>query len=574
MKNRLVTPFFILVIFIFVVSTACMGGGGTTPTAPAEKIGITPESQNQVTSQPSTSNGELVNNLDDVEKATIQIEAQGTFVDPQYGLQVNSAGRGSGFIIDPSGIAVTNNHVVTGAALVKVWVGGESTARNARILGVSECSDLAVIKIEGNNFPYLKWSEDPIKVNMDIYVSGYPLGDPTFTSTRGQISKEKSDGTSSWASVTSELEYDANTNPGNSGGPVVTDKGEVLAIHYAGNTQTRQSWGISRDAAKPVVDELMTGKDVDTIGINGQAVPLGQTESGETLNGIFISSVKSGSPADKAGILPGDILYQMEGLVLATDGSMKDYCSILRSHKTTDTLSVTIIRPSTGEVMDGQLNGRALAVTSTFGSTIGSSGSTTSGTTAGSADSISTDFETDFTQEGWYSVIIPSSRKEDVTIEQKPGRLAFNIPVDYTGAYVFNDSLSGPDVHLETTGTKISGPNRFTMSLVCRATDKGWYEFSISAGGYWVIYKVDMNASNPYKSIANGASKSIRVQGGTNKITADCIGDKLTFYANDKKLGEVTDRDFTEGSVGINVSSIDIKNVVVEIESFYGEVVK
>ncbi len=69
----------------------------------------------------------LVNSLEDVKKATIQIQAEGTFIDPQVGMVVNGAGRGSGFIIDPSGIAITNNHVVTGAALLKVWVGGDQS---------------------------------------------------------------------------------------------------------------------------------------------------------------------------------------------------------------------------------------------------------------------------------------------------------------------------------------------------------------------------------------------------------------------------------------------------------------
>ena len=78
----------------------------------------------------------LVTSFEDVKKATIQIEAQGTFIDPQFGAQVNAAGRGSGFIIDPSGLAVTNNHVVAGAALLQVYVGGDkNTVYNARNLG-------------------------------------------------------------------------------------------------------------------------------------------------------------------------------------------------------------------------------------------------------------------------------------------------------------------------------------------------------------------------------------------------------------------------------------------------------
>src|SRR5690606_16747725 len=103
-----------------------------------------------------------VSGVDQVKQATIQIEAQGSFIDPQMGALYNATGRGSGCIIDPEGIAVTNNHVVTGAALIKVWVGGESTPRNARILGVSECWDLAVIDIDGSDFPYLDFYNNTI----------------------------------------------------------------------------------------------------------------------------------------------------------------------------------------------------------------------------------------------------------------------------------------------------------------------------------------------------------------------------------------------------------------------------
>lgn len=573
MKSRLFTPFILLIALMFIVSSACLSSTGSTPTAATGGGNLTPGT-GQTTSVSGSEGGEAVANLEDVRKATIQIESEGTFVDPEYGLQVNAAGRGSGFIIDPSGIAVTNNHVVTGAALIKVWVGGESTARSAKILGVSECSDLAVIQIEGGPFPYLKWSEDPITINMEIYVAGYPLGDPTFTSTRGQISKEKSEGTSTWASVSSEVEIDANVNPGNSGGPVVNSKGEVVAILYAGNSNTRQAWGISRDLAEGIVNQLKTGKDVDAIGINAQAVPLGQTDGGETINGIFISSVKSGSPADQTGIQAGDILYQMEGLVLATDGTMKDYCTIVHNHEPTDTLSVSVIRPSTGEILEGQLNGRPLSVTDTLGNGNSSGGSSGGTSSTGSVDRLETEFETDYTAEGWYPVIIPSKNEEFARITQKPGRLSVFISEGNTNTYLFNDRLSAADVRVSTTATKISGPNRFTVSLVCRASDSGWYEFSITTGGYWSIYKVNLSGQKMYQVLNKGASKHIHVQGGTNVITAECIGNELTFYANGGKLGETTDRDILTGSVGINVSSLDLVNVDVEIENFSGEVVQ
>jgi serine protease Do len=344
---------------LFVASLACSagGGGGTSEPGATEA----PSSGGAVSS------GKAVSSLDDVKSATIQIEAEGSFVDPQVGSVYNAAGRGSGFIIDPSGIAVTNNHVVAGAALLKVWVGGESEELSAKVLGVSECSDLAVIDIEGSGYPYFEWSKDPIKVGEDIYAAGFPLGDPEFTLTRGVISKEKANGETSWASVTSSIEFDATINPGNSGGPVVNENGKVVAVAYASNANARQSFGISGELAQQVTDELATGKDLDSIGINGQAV---SNEDGSIV-GIWVSAVTSGSPADKAGVEPGDIITMMENLVLATDSTMADYCDIIRGHDATDTLAIEVQRFSSGEVLSGQLNGNPLATSSSFSSQLG-----------------------------------------------------------------------------------------------------------------------------------------------------------------------------------------------------------
>jgi serine protease Do len=84
-----------------------------------------------------------------------------------------------------------------------------------------------------------------------------------------------------------------------------------------------------------------------------------------------VSSVKSGSPADGTGVQGGDIITTMEGLVLATDGTMADYCDILRSHSASDTLSIEVLRFSTSEVLEGQLNGRPLELSFTFANELG-----------------------------------------------------------------------------------------------------------------------------------------------------------------------------------------------------------
>ncbi len=385
MKNRLSKSLLVMTM-VLIVTMACSLSGLTgtevpkatdAPTkaaatdAPTAKPAATQAQQATATGASAQAPTGAVTSLDDVKGATIQIQSEGTFIDPQVGMVVNGAGRGSGFIIDPSGIAVTNNHVVTGAALLKVWVGGDKNkVYSARVLGASECSDLAVIKIEGSNFPYLQWYDGTPKVSMDIYAAGYPLGDPEYTLTKGIISKAAANGDTSWASVGSVLQHDAQINPGNSGGPLVDKSGKVVGINYASNN-ANQYFAIARAEADSVLNDLKAGKDVNSIGVNGQVV----ATQDKSLTGIWVSSVKSGSPADKSGLKAGDIIVQLEGLVLGTDGTKSSYCQILRSHKPTDTLTLNIIRWQTQQILEGQLNGRQLAVTGTFSSGSQSSGS-------------------------------------------------------------------------------------------------------------------------------------------------------------------------------------------------------
>jgi serine protease Do len=360
---------------LLLVAALILAGCGSAPTEapaateapaptepPAATEALPPTEPPAPTEPPPTDTPEAtggVTSLEGVKDAVVQIEAQGSFVEPGVGLQVNMAGTGSGFIIDESGLAVTNNHVVTGAAFLQVWIGGEGEPLNAKVVAVSECSDLAVIDIDGDGYPYLNWYDGPISAGLDIYAAGFPLGDPEFTLTRGIVAKENADGESSWASVDSVIQHDASTNPGNSGGPIVTEDGQVVAIHYASAPDVDQYFAIGRDEALKIIDQLRVGQNVNSLGINGTAV-----NDGQGLSGIWVASVESGSPADQAGIQGGDILFKLEGLVLATDGTMADYCDILRSHDPGDVLSVEVYRYDTDELLEGQINGQAIEAVS------------------------------------------------------------------------------------------------------------------------------------------------------------------------------------------------------------------
>lgn len=356
MRTRIVG----ILIVLSIILSAC-----SSPAAPVETSAPVPQSTADVpvnTAVPTDAPTNVVKDIEGAKAATIQVEAQGSFVDPEFGQLLNTAGRGSGFIIDPSGIAVTNNHVVTGAALIKVWVGGSTQPLNARILGVSECWDLAVIDIEGDNFPYFEWYEGSTDPGVEVYSAGFPLGDPEYTLTKGIISKANASGETSWASVDAVIEHDARIRSGNSGGPLLSKDGKVIGINYAGSDQYDTNFAIKAEMARPIISKLETGVDFESIGVNGHAV---SNEDGSIV-GIWVASVKSGSPADKAGVKGGDIITKMEGLVLATDGTISDYCDILRTRSASDTYSIEVLRFSTQEVLEGQINGRALEPSFSF----------------------------------------------------------------------------------------------------------------------------------------------------------------------------------------------------------------
>ncbi len=351
-----------LCIALAVLTTSC--GGGDADDTVASATSTTQEDSSTSTTL-ATAPG-LVTDVADVDTAVVQVIATGSFVDPEFGLQSDAAGAGTGFLIDPSGLIVTNNHVVTGAAIIKVTVGGEGEEISARVLGVSECSDLAVLDIDGDGYPYLDWYTGEVEPGLDIFAAGFPLGDPEFTLTSGIVSKAEADGDTNWASVPAVIEHDATINPGNSGGPLITEAAEVVGVNYAGSSETNQYFAIGAMEAREVTDLLREGEDENAIGVNGQAVF--DEASGEA--GVWVAAVESGTPAENAGIEAGDIITKFEGLSVGTDGTMADYCDVLRSHTAEDELSIQVTRFATDEVLTGAINGETLETAFSLGDVI------------------------------------------------------------------------------------------------------------------------------------------------------------------------------------------------------------
>ena len=560
-----------LLILILVAGAACGPSPQATTVAPTQVVETAePETAEPVeTEQPTPTTG-AISALPEVKEAVVQIEAQGTFIDPEFGLVLNGAGRGSGFIIDPAGIAITNNHVVTGAALLQVWVGGETSPRNARVLGVSECSDLAVIDIDGDGYEYLEWYPNPIEVGMDMYIAGFPQGDPEYTLTKGVISKAKANGETSWASVDSVVEYDATSNPGNSGGPVVNPDGKVLAVHYAGNADTRQAFGIAKEIASSVVDRLRQGENLDSIGINGQAVG---TEDG-SLTGVWAAAVQSGSPADKAGVKAGDIIMMLENLVLASDGTLADYCDILRSHKPSDTLSLQVLRWASGEVLEGQLNGRELEVAYTLeemGDNTNANDNATASTDLVNANASQPgDFyyytEFDGGLSSWF-YFLTNGEEDSFTAQTAGSRLRVEIDDTYTYVYFMYNDYEYTDTRIDTIAENL-GRNNNNVSLICRESDLGWYEFNVANNGTYYIYWYDDVTRDDYVLLYSGGSTLIKMGRDVNEYAAICQGDELTLEINGVEVRTVSDRNLRSGRAGLSVSSFNVTPIIIEFDYF------
>lgn len=536
MKTKLVAPIILLSVFMLAVSLAC-----TIPIIGDVTISKPPKSGDD--SSAGSAQGSKVTTLTDVHKAVIQIEAQGTFLDPEVGLEVNAAGRGSGFIIDPSGIAVTNNHVVTGAALVKVWVNGETEPRNARVLGYSECNDLAVIKIDGSDFSYLDWYDGEIETGMEIYLAGFPLGEPEFSLTKGIVSKSHTSGDTSWTAITGGvIAHDATSNPGNSGGPLVNSDGKVVGVNFASRADANQYFAISADTARGVVEKLRTGVNFESIGVNGTIV---SSEDG-SITGVWVSSVASGSPADKTGLKPGDIITQMEGLVVGTDGTMSDYCSIIRTHDENSTLSLTVLRWSTQEILEGQLNGRELKATGSLQGNVGGS-SGDSATSSGGNTTVDSSLSD-------YSTFVYGSEPEnpdEIQFFMQDEHLHVYINGDYW-PYLVYDPMEFSNVTVSTVVE--NSPVQEQIKLICRYDpSQGYYEFKFDSDGYYKISLIQFGGD--LVDLTDFESTDKVNTGATDQYAAVCDGNTLSMYIDGELIASVQDSHLSSGKVGVGAST-------------------
>lgn len=258
---------------------------------------------------------------------------------------------GSGVIISKDGYIVTNNHVVEGADELTVTL-NDNSEYSARIIGNDKTTDLALLKIDGNNLPAISIaSSDNIRIGEWVLAVGNPLG-LNNTVTAGIVSaKARSLGANG---VESFIQTDAAINQGNSGGALVNARGQLIGINAMLYSQTGSYSGygfaIPTTIMNKVVDDLKKYGTVQRamIGIQGGDVKKyvdSQKEQGKevdlgTMEGIYVSKVVDGGAAADAGIEDGDVIVAVDGHKVT---NMAELQEIIARKRPGDKVSLTYL---------------------------------------------------------------------------------------------------------------------------------------------------------------------------------------------------------------------------------------
>jgi serine protease Do len=223
-------------------------------------------------------------------------------------------GAGSGFVIDPSGYIVTNNHVVGNADEIRVAM-SDGTELPAKVVGTDDLTDVALIKVNASApLPYVTWGDSrTVEVGDWVICAGNPFG-LGGSVTAGIVSARGRDiGSGPFDDF---LQIDAPINPGNSGGPVFNMQGQVVGMDTAIASPTGASVGIGfaipSEIASKIVAELREHGRVERgwLGATLQEVP---DDSGKATIGVGITAVERGGPGQRSGLRPGDIVTAVNG---------------------------------------------------------------------------------------------------------------------------------------------------------------------------------------------------------------------------------------------------------------------
>ncbi len=255
-----------------------------------------------------------------------------------YGREREQVGTGSGVLISQDGYIVTNNHVIDNAKSIEVTLNNKKTYE-ATVIGTDPASDIALLKIEGNDFESLAFANsDAIDVGEWVLAVGNPYN-LTSTVTAGIISAKGRDLEGN--SITeSFIQTDAAVNPGNSGGALVNTRGELIGINTAISSQTGSfvgySFAVPSNIAKKVIEDIMEFGNVQKALIGIQYDP-----RKDDLEGVRIIAITEGGGAEVAGLQEEDIIVKIENVKIRKFSDLKGQ---LNAKRPGDKIQVTVQR--------------------------------------------------------------------------------------------------------------------------------------------------------------------------------------------------------------------------------------
>lgn len=278
-----------------------------------------------------------------------------------------SISQGSGFLVTPNGQILTNAHVVKGASKITVIL-HDGREMQATLIGLDSSTDVAVIKIEGKDFPYLKLgNSDDIEVGEWVMAIGSPF-QLQASVTVGVVSAK---GRQNLRITDFEdfIQTDAAINPGNSGGPLLDLSGNVIGINTAIVSKSGGHVGIGfaipSNMAKLIMNQIVDNGSVIRGYLGVSLQPLDQDMADafglEKPEGALIAEVIKGSPADKAGLKQGDIILECNKVPVKTIGSFRNAISLtkpgtkvsLKVNRSGKIINLSAILTSNGDEMSG-----------------------------------------------------------------------------------------------------------------------------------------------------------------------------------------------------------------------------
>jgi serine protease Do len=269
-------------------------------------------------------------------------------------------GMGSGTIIDPKGLILTNHHVVGGAEKIRVTLWNNEIVEG-KILGSCTVHDTAVVEFEGKNLQAAELGDsDKLRVGQSVYAIGNPFGltgGPTVTS--GVISAVNRTIESQRGLLENLVQTDAAINPGNSGGPLVDVEGRVVAINTAIIPFAQGiGFAIPINSAKTCTNEIVTGGIARTpwLGIIGLSITedLARYYNLPASKGVLVTKVAEGSPAEDAEMIDGDIILEINNVEIK---KIEDLVKEIHRNKIGDKVKIFALRNGKEHFFELKLSG-------------------------------------------------------------------------------------------------------------------------------------------------------------------------------------------------------------------------